>query len=244
MKNKKSTEQLKALNHKLFLAQAKARRRSEPQLERRKPILEEKPVMLIYCEGENTEPSYFNKFKIASLSVESFGEGHNTKSLVKRAIQLSSMKHYERIWCVFDADPIPGNKNRSRDFNESIKLAERNGFGVAYSNQAFEYWLLLHFEDHQGGKLERAQYGPRINSYINKFGVTYDYQGSKIVSQEFYNLLMQPDEKIKSQNGKRRVRLALRRAEKIFNMYDHLSPAREESSTTVFKLVKELLKYK
>ena len=38
----------------------------------------------------------------------------------------------------------------SHDFNEAIRLAESNGFQVAYSNQAFEYWFLLHFNIYRG----------------------------------------------------------------------------------------------
>ncbi|MGN6417310.1 MAG: RloB domain-containing protein [Pseudobacter sp.] len=33
-----------------------------------------------------------------------------------------------------------------------------NNIQIAYSNQAFEYWLILHFEDHQGGKIDRNDY--------------------------------------------------------------------------------------
>jgi hypothetical protein len=38
-----------------------------------------------------------------------------------------------------------------------------------------------------------------------------------------------------------RQQLALKRAKKIYDGYDHQNPAKEESSTTVFKLVWELL---
>ena len=43
--------------------------------------------------------------------------------------------------------------------------------------------------------------------------------------------------------GKKRVDIAINRAERNYNRFSHTSPAKEESSTTVFKLVKELLKY-
>jgi len=85
MQNKKLTQQEKADAHKHRLAEIKARRRGEVSLERRAPELEEKPTILIYCEGENTEPSYFRKFRLSSLTIDSFGEGRNTLSLVERA---------------------------------------------------------------------------------------------------------------------------------------------------------------
>jgi hypothetical protein len=37
-----------------------------------------KQTFLIVCEGENTEPDYFNEFKLSSARVESVGEGINT----------------------------------------------------------------------------------------------------------------------------------------------------------------------
>jgi hypothetical protein len=37
--------------------------------------------------------------------------------------------------------------------------------------------------------------------------------------------------------------LAIMRAKRNFNRLDHSNPAKEESSTTVFRLVEELLKY-
>jgi hypothetical protein len=40
-----------------------------------------------------------------------------------------------------------------------------------------------------------------------------------------------------------RVELAIKRAERNYNQLDHSNPAAEESSTTVFRLVEELLKY-
>jgi hypothetical protein len=39
------------------------------------------------------------------------------------------------------------------------------------------------------------------------------------------------------------VDLAIERAERIYERLDLFSPANEESSTTVFRLVRELIKY-
>ena len=41
--------------------------------------------LLIYCEGEKTEPNYFRSFRIAR---EVVGEGYNTLSLVKKEMRL------------------------------------------------------------------------------------------------------------------------------------------------------------
>lgn len=231
MQDKKLIQQQKADDQKRRLAEIKARRRGEVNLERKEPILSEKPTILIYCEGKNTEPSYFNKFRLTSLTVDTFGEGRNTLSLVERAKNISEKKSYDQVWCVFDADPKADNSKQLDNFNKAIVLAKNLGFGVAYSNQAFEYWLILHFEDHQGGAMDRSIYVDKINYYLYKLGVHYDYDESKIIHQDLFNILDS------------RCDNAIKRAEKIYNNLEHANPGKEESSTTVFKLVRELRKY-
>ena len=66
-------------------------RRKERSIERfNNNTREIKQSFLIICEGENTEPDYFNEFKLGSAKVESVGQGLNTISLVRRAIFLKS----------------------------------------------------------------------------------------------------------------------------------------------------------
>jgi len=236
MKNKKADQIASKLVHKETL---KSKRRTEPLLERAEAKILEKPTILIVCEGENTEPSYFRQFKLSSATIRPIGEGYNTISLVKRAVQLSKEKSYDQVWCVFDADPKPDNPNQAKNFNDAVTLAEKKGFGVAYSNQAFEYWLILHFDDHQGGGMNRNDYNNKINQLLKPFGLTYDGESNKIITEEIFEVLDSIDKK----TNKKRTRLAILRAERNYDLFDHTNPANEESSTTLFRLVEELLKY-
>jgi hypothetical protein len=231
MKDKKAEQKAAKQKH---LEQLKALRRKEPSLERAIAELTEKPSILIVCEGENTEPSYFNQFRITSAKVKSVGEGYNTVSLVNRALVLAQQESYDQVWCVFDKDDFIDN-----DFNSAIQIAEANNFGVAYSNQSFEYWLLLHFNDHQGGGIHRDSYNDKINELLKPFKVTYDGNRIKLIEEDFFELLDGIDDK----TSRKRAELAIVRAERNYNHFDHHNPAREESSTTVFRLVRELLKY-
>ena len=43
--------------------------------------------------------------------------------------------------------------------------------------------------------------------------------------------------------GKERKLLAIERANRNYNQFDNINPSVEESSTTVFRLVEELIKY-
>ena len=71
-------------------------------------------------------------------------------SLVKKAISIRDNhrkrgRTYDQSWVVFDKDDNP-----DKTFNDAIALAQKENFHVAYSNQAFEYWFLLHFKKYKG----------------------------------------------------------------------------------------------
>jgi hypothetical protein len=229
MKNKKAIEAEKRRQRK---EERRAKRKATPSFERGVPTMTEKPTILIVCEGQNTEPSYFKQFRLSSATIKPIGEGYSTVSLVERTIEIAKRGKYDQVWCVFDKDDFG-------DFNEAIKLAEANNFGVAYSNQAFEYWIILHFDDHQGGGMHRDNYNKKINQLLKPFDLTYDGAKRKVITESLFELLDGIDEK----TGQERKRLAIKRAERNYNKLDHVNPAKEESSTTVFRIVKELLKY-
>ncbi len=96
-------------------------------------------------------------------------------------------------------------------------------------------------DDHQGGRMNRDNCNDKINELLKPFHVEYDGgdTGCKIVSEDFFDILVVTDKK----SRRKRVDLAIERAERIYERLDHLSPAKEESSTTVFRLVRELIKY-
>lgn len=232
MKNKRE-EQI--ANKKKHREELRRNRRTAPILERSEPTMLKKPKILIVCEGKNTETSYFEKFKLTSATIVPVGEGYNTISLVNRAKYLSEQKQYEKIWCVFDKDDFDVN-----DFNNAIVLANSYDFGVAYSNQAFEYWFILHFNDHQGGGINRKDYHEIINKLIKPFDVKYDGNGSKLVEDDFFELLDGYDEN----TGQLRKILAISRAKRNYEFHaPNLNPAIEESTTTVFRIIEELLEY-
>ena len=100
---------------------------------------------LIVCEGERTEPNYFRCFRVPKsiIEIDVRGLGYNTVSLVKKAIDLRNQDSYDQVWCVFDRDSWP-----AQNFNDALSLAKREKIKVAYSNEAFEIWYLLHFNYH------------------------------------------------------------------------------------------------
>jgi RloB-like protein len=222
--------------------QQKQARRPASSFDRLHETRAAKDKILIVCEGKNTEPSYFRQFRYSAAAIEKVeikGEGYNTLSLVNRAEELKNTAAYAdfEVWCVFDADPKPDNPSQLANFNKAIAKAEALEYGIAYSHQAFEYWLILHFEDHQGGGMDRKLYHKKLNGYLKSINPRAGYdEDSKKITDDIFNILLGFDTK----TGKSRQALAIERAKKIYDKYDHSNPAAEESSTTVFRLVNKL----
>jgi hypothetical protein len=256
-KDKKETDEAAQKQHLNQIRANKASKRETPNLDRDEnvPIKLQKKSFLIISEGKNTEISYFEQFKLSNAEVIPVGTGYNTESLVKLAIKIRKSKNKKRkaegkepfdfVWCVFDADPKPDNLQQLPNFLRGIQLAKKNNMKVAYSNQAFEYWLILHFEDHQGGSMPRKpDYHNKINGYINPFGCDYD-EDSKEISKMFFERMLEIVGETNEGNPITRQDIAIKRAKRIlkFHTDNGTSPEMAESSTTVFELVEEMKKY-
>lgn len=194
-------------------------------LARRQGVREVKQSFLIVCEGEKTEPDYFKAFRMTAATVKAVGEAMNTMTLVNKAISIreadkAKKRFYDQCWVVFDKDDFP-----AKDFNQAIQYAEKNGFHVAYSNQAFEYWFLLHFNLYQG-LIHRSQYKNMLEKLI---GMPYSKTGGS--GAVMCNILLS------------RQKQAIKNSETVLAEIAQGNPAEEESSTTVHKLVTELNKF-
>lgn len=53
---------------------------------------EVKQTFLIICEGVNTEPDYFNAFRLTSANVKAIGQGMGTLALVQKAINIKEQE--------------------------------------------------------------------------------------------------------------------------------------------------------
>lgn len=170
-KKRKHLERLKASKQ--------CNRGKDPSLNRKRASMKPRKVILIACEGKNTEPSYFLHFKVKSVQVEPIGDGYSHLSLVDWATKLAGFKNYDEVWVVFDADPKTDDPSWKQNFNNAIWKAQKLNYKVGYSHQAFEYWLVLHFEDHQGGGMPRTDYDATLNKYLKPLGANYSGKDDK-----------------------------------------------------------------
>ena len=179
--------------------------------------------LLIVCEGEKTEPNYFRGFpnnpKVYDR-IKVYGTGHNTVSLVKKAIKLKKdalekNERYIEIWCVFDKDDFS-----IEQFNKAIELAKQNNIECAYSIEAFELWYMLHFNFYDSA-LSREQYKEKLTGLLGK---TYKKNDTGM-----YELLEDKQSE------------AIQNARTLYFRQSKLPPAKQNPITTVHKLVERLL---
>ena len=186
---------------------------------------EQLPIILIVCEGERTEPNYFDQFEVTNITIDPRGIGDNTIRLVKYAINESKRNDYDQVWCVFDKDSFPKD-----NFNNAVQLAQNNDFGIAYSNESFELWYILHFE-FLNSQITRDQYIKKLNNIFKSkkdegFPDSYEKKDPNI-----YRIL------------KPYQHVALKNAQNLSNNYESElipSSATQCPVTYVYKLVEEL----
>ena len=118
-------------------------------------------VFIIFCEDGEIEPEYFNLFETDLIKVSAIrnsGKHHRQINFASEYCRdndlIETVNGNERlkldkgaqVWCVYDRDKEENDRMDS-SFNDSIRNAELKGMRVAWSNDDFEVWILLHFQE-------------------------------------------------------------------------------------------------
>ena len=197
-----------------------------------KPLREEKKLLIV-ANGK-TEEEYFCQFPVRGqlLRVLLWPSIDNRKLLRKaveaREKQIRENKYLEDIdetWIVIDRDSHAPNPRDRQDFERVLRDAEGNNVKVAYSNNAFELWYLLHFK-YEKDTLNTAELTRRLNKELGKAKTGYTYRKP---APQMYELIHYKQEK------------AIQNAEKLYLSHKDTPPVDANPSTTVHKLV-EILK--
>ncbi len=136
---------------------ARQSRRGAPRpLTRKIATRRPRKTLVIFCEGERTEPLYLEALKrqpnvkdVASVDLRIAAEHGMPEVLVSAAIEARDRSadeedEIDEFWCAFDVE-WPRNHPRLR---ETVQHARDNGIKMAISNPCFEIWLILHFKRH------------------------------------------------------------------------------------------------
>lgn len=209
---------------------------------------------LIVCEGEETEPNYFNaiaaqlpKDMVSRITVK--GVGKNTLRLIDAAKEeivkrrAAGLPDYYYVWLVFDRDGFPADHfNRTIDSAESInsqnaafppRARRCEHWRCAWSNEAFELWYVMHFREQLGGAISRVNYQKMLEEDVRANTGERDFTYKKNDPQMFARL-------------KARTPDAIRRAERTLESQleaKGMSWADMNPATRVHELVRSLLAY-
>lgn len=150
---------------------------------------EPKRRFILFCEGENTEPQYFDAFRLicknALVDVEIVPGVGVPMTIAEKAIERARSEGFGRfrrnkelfekndqIWAIFDRDAHP-------NFNNAVNECEQNDIKVGRSNPCFELWLILHEQDydaHQGRHQVQKLLGELRPEYNKKGAKAPDFQ--------------------------------------------------------------------
>ena len=199
---------------------------SEPKLRRQSPNRDPKRIIGIVTEGK-TELLYFQRlveeFELrknprVEIQITSINTGAS-KTLLQEARK--KKKECDDVWIVCDKD-----ENSDDVFSQMLAQARSQKIQVAYSNQAFEYWVLLHFSDLQGEAIDRRDYEKKLNQVLRPYNIAYTTT-PKTLSPELLDVLM--DSKLIDQ--------AISRAKRIHEKKITEGKPYSESCTTVYCLI-------
>ena len=199
---------------------------------RKESVRKENKIIYIFTEGERTEPIYFQskkkeveeEIRRKGIKIEIKGNGHNTLSLVDSAKDYVETEGIDLglddCWVVFDKDDF------DKDFDNAINKALKEGFKVAYSNEAFELWFLLHFSL-MSSAIGRDDYNNKLTENLKKLTGDKKYKYTK--TADVYSCIHDKEPE------------AIRNAKALLKQYDgETSFLKKNPSTTVHLLVESL----
>lgn len=199
----------------------RSRRERGSSFSRKINVRDERPRILIVCEGEKTEPNYFKGFRLTNVKLEIEPAKRQHYSVVEYAVSLlRNDNDFEEVWCVFDRDKHIANPGDLELFNAALQLAKNYNINVAYSNDAFELWYLLHFNFYDM-QLTRDQYIEKLKPLLGG-----DYRKN---DELMYSKLED------------KMQVAIKNAKRLYGASDKYDPGNADPSTTVFILVEKLL---
>ncbi len=189
---------------------------------------------LIVCEGAVTEVAYFEAFPVSrKVRVVVRGEGKNTTSLVKTAVEHADRATQERepfdqVWVVYDRDDFGAEKFNQADTDiRNLDSRRPEQWRAAWSNQAFELWYVLHFQFFDS-KLHRHLLNDKLGELLKAAGHDGGYAKNDPL---MYDVLLpfQP-----------RAIAHAQRLEKEHGLAGHTTPDSQNPGTKVFALVEAL----
>ena len=181
--------------------------------------------VLIACEDTKSSRFYFTKMiKDYGLRGKvTFAKHLGTNPMkVLEAIKthLLTDSNFDQKWIVIDKDSYS-----KQEFNGALASAKALNINVAYSNEAYELWILLHFKS-QTAHIDRIKLNHELKHII-------DYEKNN----EFIYEIVKSKQSIAISRSKNLI-------EHFSNINGNTNPYNDNPSNTIYKLVESLEKLK
>lgn len=192
--------------------------------------LPDRKCYLIVTNG-HTEEAYFKHYRISTGPIVKIEKraGIDPRRLVERAIAirdtLAKQQDFDlqndETWIVLDRDVNSADGTNKGRFNEALQIAKNSDIMVAYSNDAFELWFVLHYQD-----LATPTHRTALFALLEKHrGKKYQKGKGVDLYDELKPFRMD----------------AMRRAKKQHERMKNQSPESANPCTTVYVLVEKLM---
>lgn len=205
--------------------------------------------VIIACEDEASAPTYFkmiveklkNNKLITQDSLVIANHKHNTPTgvlsdLLSHKEDEKNYKDFEHKWIVIDRDAprVNGGGHTKDDFNGALSSAKSKKVEVAYANDSYELWYLLHFNPRITAILRDEILKEVIKKLKEKNLIKFrDLDNENIKSKEYTKLIY--EELLEFQQK------AIKNAKKLLESYGEThNPESDNPSTTIHKLVEIL----
>ena len=200
-------------------------------------------LFLIVCEDEKTEPTYFRQFEQQippdTIFLKTIGTGCDAKGVVEKTLEERDMlsvvakREVDVTWAVFDTDDAGENLTKVQRFQDAFKIGEENNINLAYSNEVFELWLLLHLTAIDSRTpLPRVEVYRLLQEHVRRHPgfPDFEYEHGNIKILETLHAVGTQDK-------------AIERAAALLKQHKSREPINANPSTKVHLLVQDLLSW-
>ena len=187
---------------------------------------------LILTNGKRSEKNYFEALRAYRRSIYKIKvefQNNDPLKLVNYAVEQKSSAN--RVWCVFDKDYFT-----DESIYQAMNLAKTNEIGVAFSNAAFEVWLIDHFKQFETEK-DADALQDILDKLLKENGYSkgYEKNDADVIERVFLPLL---DDAIHNADVVHQKRVLEYKESRRFD--DNLPLCSWNSYTNVHKLVEAL----
>lgn len=221
----------------------------------------------IFCEGKNSEPIYFKWFETPTFKIITHGDQKSmcknvnktlTKCLEDGIVKKTEDGKYElyeegiEIWCAFDRDKGANGisiEEGDVDFSSAMTIANNSPVRIAWSNDSFDLWILLHLEDVVDNLEEaknRTYYFDKLTTYFKNHSNPNELLQKTLIHPTFsYEKDLKQEKKIKQiiiPEIISKTATAIERAKHLFEIHKHETDfSKKMPCTTVFQLIERLI---